>query len=87
VLASRPNPSVTALPEKVDCGDYHAADTVPDLIAEAVELGIPSGIVISAGFKERCARKELERRIAQTIRGKMRLIGPNCLGVITRFAG
>ena len=38
---------------------------------EAVDLGIPGGIVISAGFKEIGARgKQLEDEIMQTIRGK-----------------
>jgi acetyltransferase len=89
VLGIKAYPSVTALPEKVDLVVITTpADTVPDLIAEAVELGIPSGIVISAGFKEAGAHgKELERRIAQTIRGKMRLIGPNCLGVMNPICG
>ncbi len=31
--------------------------------------------------------KELERQIAETIRGKMRLIGPNCLGVMNPIRG
>ena len=44
--------------------------------------------MISAGFKEAGAHgKELERQIAQTIRGKMRLIGPNCLGVMNPIRG
>jgi acetyltransferase len=96
VNAKRPNvlgikayPSVTALPDKVDLVVITTpADTVPDLIAESVELGIPSAIVISAGFKEAGEHgKDLERQIAQTIRGKMRLIGPNCLGVMNPIRG
>ena len=64
------------------------ADTVPDLIAESVELGVPAGIVISAGFKEFGEQgKELERQIAEIIRGKMRMIGPNCLGVMNPVSG
>ena len=64
------------------------ADTVPEVIGESVELGIPGGIVISAGFKEIGEDgEELERQIAETIRGKMRLIGPNCLGVMNPVRG
>ena len=63
-------------------------DTVPDLIGESVEMGIPAAIVISAGFKEAGEHgKELERQIAETIRGKMRLIGPNCLGLMNPIRG
>ena len=51
-------------------------------------VGIPAGIVISAGFKEAGEHgKELERQISQIIRGKMRLIGPNCLGVMNPIRG
>jgi len=64
------------------------AATVPAIIQEAVDLGVPAGIVISAGFKEHGeAGKELERQIAEIIRGKMRIIGPNCLGVMNPLGG
>jgi acetyltransferase len=64
------------------------AATVPGIIQEAVDFGVPSAVVISAGFKEVGeSGKALERQIAQTIRGKMRLIGPNCLGVMNPVGG
>jgi acetyltransferase len=53
-----------------------------------VELGIPGGIVISAGFKETGAPGiALEREIMEIISGKMRIIGPNCLGVMNPVQG
>ena len=64
------------------------AATVPAIIQEAVDCGVPSAIVISAGFKEVGeSGKALERQIAQIIRGKMRLVGPNCLGVMNPVGG
>ncbi len=96
VNAKRPNvlgikayPSVKDLPDKVDLVVVTTpADTVPELIGESVELGIPAAIVISAGFKEHGEHgKELERQISEIIRGKMRLIGPNCLGVMNPVRG
>jgi acetyltransferase len=64
------------------------AASVPGIIQEAVDFGVPSAIVISAGFKEVGETgKALERQIAQTIRGRMRLIGPNCLGVMNPVGG
>jgi acetyltransferase len=89
VLGIKAYPSLKELPDKVDLVVVSTpADTVPGIIAEAVELGIPAGIVISAGFKEHGEHgHELERQIAQTIRGKMRLIGPNCLGVMNPVRG
>jgi len=89
VLGIKAYPSVKDLPDKVDLVVVTTpADTVPDIIAESVEVGIPSAIVISAGFKEFGEHgKELERQISQIIRGKMRLIGPNCLGVMNPIRG
>jgi acetyltransferase len=64
------------------------SSTVPELIKEAVDMGVPSAIVISAGFKEAGEQgKEYERQIKETITGKMRLIGPNCLGVMNPITG
>jgi acetyltransferase len=89
VLGIKAYPKVSDLPDKVDLVVLTTpADTVPDLLAESVEMGIPAGIVISAGFKEHGEHgKELERQITQIIRGKMRLIGPNCLGVMNPIRG
>ena len=64
------------------------AATVPGIIQEAVDAAVPAGIIISAGFKEVGeSGKELERQIAKIIRGKMRIIGPNCLGVMNPVGG
>ncbi len=89
VLGIKAYPRIKDLPDKVDLVVVTTpADSVPDLIAESVEMGIPAGIVISAGFKEFGEHgKELERQISEIIRGKMRLIGPNCLGVMNPIRG
>jgi acetyltransferase len=96
VNAKRPNvlgikayPSVRDLPDKVDLVVVTTpADTVPEIISQSVELGIPAAIVISAGFKEFGEHgTQLEREISEIIRGKMRLIGPNCLGVMNPIRG
>ncbi len=89
ILGIRTYPSLTDLPEVVDLVVITTpAESVPALIKEAVGLGIPAAIVISAGFKEVGeAGKKLEAEIMDTIRGKMRLIGPNCLGVMNPVMG
>jgi acetyltransferase len=89
VLGIKTYPKLAELPDKVDLVVVSTpADTVPDVIGEAVDLGIPGAIIISAGFKEHGDHgKELERRISEIIRGKMRLIGPNCLGVMNPVKG
>ncbi len=81
----RAYPSVGALPEPVDLAVVVTpAATVPDVIRECVAAGVHGAIVISAGFKEiGDAGAELERRVRdEARRGRMRFIGPNCLGVM-----
>jgi acetyltransferase len=64
------------------------AATVPGIIQEGVNAGVPSAIIISAGFKERGEiGKELERQIAKISHGKIRIIGPNCIGVMNPVGG
>ena len=89
VLGIRSYPSLKDLPEIPDLVVVTTpAESVPELMKEAVEIGIPGGIVISAGFKEIGPRgKQLEDQIMETIRGRMRIIGPNCLGVMNPLKG
>jgi acetyltransferase len=77
--------SVGAIPDKIDLAVIITpAPSVPGIMNECVEAGVASAVVISAGFKERGAEGlELERRIRQQLlRTKMRVIGPNCLGIM-----
>jgi len=90
ILGIKAYPNIAAVPEKVDLAVVVTqAQFVPDIIAECVEAGVKGAIVISAGFKELGAPgEELERRIlAHARRGNMRLIGPNCLGVMNPITG
>src|SRR4030066_925026 len=60
---------------------------VPDALRICGQKGIPSAIVISAGFRE-AGQEGLERELEwiQICRQyNLRLIGPNCLGVIDSF--
>ena len=65
------------------------AATVPQIIGDCVDAGIKAAVVISAGFKERGAEgAALEHQIHQQLhRGPMRLIGPNCLGIMNPAIG
>jgi acetyltransferase len=65
------------------------AVTVPQIIAECVDAGAKSAVVISAGFKERGEQGlALERQIQKQLqRSSMRLIGPNCLGIMNPTIG
>ena len=82
--------NIREVPEQVDLAVIATpATTVPQLIQECVEAGVRSAIVISAGFKEAGpAGADLEEQVlGQVRRGKMRLIGPNCLGVMNPTNG
>ena len=90
VLGIKAYPSVAAVPERVDLAVVVTpASTVPGVIAECVAAGVKGAIVISAGFKETGPEGvDLERRIlAEARRGRMRLVGPNCLGVMSPHSG
>ncbi len=89
ILGIRTYPTLKDVPEVVDLVVLTTpAESCPGLIKEAVELGVPAAIIISAGFKEVGEHgKKLEAEIMDTIRGKMRLIGPNCLGVMNPTMG
>lgn len=65
------------------------APSVPGLIRDCVAKGISSAIIISAGFKETGpAGAAMEQEIlAEARRGGMRIIGPNCLGVMSPALG
>jgi acetyltransferase len=85
VLSVRAYPDISAVPEKVDLVVICTpASTVPGIIRDCVKAGVPGAIIISAGFKEIGAEgAALEQKILAEARvGGMRIVGPNCLGVM-----
>jgi acetyltransferase len=90
VLGVKAYPSISEVPEPVDLAVIVTpAQSVPKLIGECVASGVKGAIIISAGFKETGAQgAELERQImGYARRGGMRIIGPNCLGVMNPLGG
>ena len=77
-------PSMMDTPEAVDLAVIATpAATVPAMIEQCVARGVRSAIIISAGFSELGAQgRALEQQIRAIALGKMRIIGPNCLGII-----
>jgi acetate---CoA ligase (ADP-forming) len=65
------------------------APLVPAALRECVEKGVSSAVIISAGFRESGADgMALEGEIGKIAReGGIRVLGPNCLGVINTAAG
>jgi len=85
VLGLKTYSSIRDVPRPVDLAVVTTpAATVPQIIGECVDAGVGSAIVISAGFRERGAEgAALEQQILEHVqRGSLRLIGPNCLGIM-----
>jgi acetyltransferase len=90
VLGIKAYPTVASVPERVDLAVLATPpETVPGLVAECVEAGVKGAIILSAGFKEiGQAGLQLEEEILKNARrGKLRIIGPNCLGVMSPLTG
>jgi acetyltransferase len=79
-------PDVKSLPKTPDLAVIMvAARFVPQIIRECGEAGIHGIIIMSAGFKESGEEgKELERQVKaeKSKFPEMRVIGPNCLGIL-----
>ncbi len=90
VLGIKAYPRLSALPQPVDLAIIATpAPTVPGLITECVDAGVKGAIILSAGFKESGeAGAAMEQQILlQARRGNLRVIGPNCLGVMNPLSG
>ncbi len=78
--------SLAQLPRPVDVGVICApAAKVPGLVRECGEAGIPGVVIVSSGFRETGAEgRALEEQVLAEARrfGALRILGPNCLGVI-----
>lgn len=78
-------PDVSSIPEVPDLALVVVpARAVPRSVRSLVEMGTKAAVVISAGFREVGIKgRELEREVVKTAReGGMRLLGPNCLGIM-----
>ena len=60
------------------------AVAVPEVMRQCASAGVKAVIVISAGFKETGEKgRQLEQEVLEIARrGQIRMIGPNCLGVM-----
>lgn len=83
-------PNIAALPEVPDLVMVVTpAATVPQIVEEAGAAGVKAVVVISAGFKETGAQgSDLEKQTLEAAkRHGVRLIGPNCLGLMNPHTG
>jgi acetyltransferase len=88
VLGAATCATIGGVPEPVDLAVIATkAATVPQIVRDCAAAGVKGAVIISAGFKEIGARgRELENQIADA-RGAMRIIGPNCVGVMLPHIG
>ncbi len=88
ILEFKTYPSVLEVPDPIDLAVIVIPyPHVPDALRTCGQKGIPSAIVISAGFRE-AGKEGLERELELVQichEYNLRLIGPNCLGVIDSF--
>jgi len=86
VAAQRAYGSLSDLPERVDLAVLCTpATTIPNLVEQCGSLGIPAALVITAGFQEigsagLALQQDLIRAISKY--PALRILGPNCLGLI-----
>ena len=90
VLGVKAYGSVLDIPDEVDLAVLIVpAPAVPAVLAECDRKQVKGAIVISAGFKEQGPTgAELEAKVRDQARASgVRLVGPNCFGVINNSAG
>lgn len=79
------HPSLSSLPERVDLVIIAVpAPLVPAIVEEAASSGARAAVIISAGFAElgRSGADVETEMLASSRRYGMRIVGPNCLGVV-----
>ncbi|MFF3659357.1 bifunctional acetate--CoA ligase family protein/GNAT family N-acetyltransferase [Streptomyces olivochromogenes] len=85
VAGTRAYPDVRALPEVPDLALVAVrAEAVPDVVRECAEAGAKAVVVVSTGFGETGVEgRATELELARFARASgMRLVGPNCMGVV-----
>jgi acetyltransferase len=90
VLGLAAYPHISSLPQKVDLAVIATpAPTVPEIVEDCGRAEIKGVIIISAGFKETGEEgRKLERELlAVKERYGLRILGPNCVGVIVPHGG
>src|SRR3989338_8733359 len=90
VLGVKAYPRIADIPKQVDLAVIATpAQTVPEVLTECGTAGVAGAIIISAGFKETGeAGKGLEDQIRAVRKTYgMRIVWPNCLGIIRPAIG
>jgi len=90
IIGRKTYPTLGSIPEPVDMAVVAVpAKTVPQIIKEAGTMGIPLVVIISSGFRESGAEGKIleEQVLAIANRYGIRIMGPNCLGLMLPLQG
>ena len=76
--------AVTAVDARIDLAVVAVPiERVPEVIGQCVAAEVKTAIIISAGGRETGEPgRRIEQRIAEAAAGRIRIVGPNCLGVM-----
>ncbi|TWD81758.1 acyl-CoA synthetase (NDP forming) [Kribbella amoyensis] len=78
-------PSIVDVPGDVDLAVIAVpAPQVPDVLAECGEKGVPGAVVLTSGYAELGPSGEADQDTVREVarRHRVRVIGPNCLGLV-----
>ena len=90
ILGRTVYPGLSSVPDHIDIAVIVVpARFVPKIVEEAGEKGIPLVIIVSSGFRESGkAGEELEQQVLTIARHyNLRIMGPNCLGLMLPHQG
>lgn len=90
LLGMKCYPSILDIPESIDYAIIAVpAKVVLDVAKECVKKGVKTAHIFSSGFSETGEkhRIKLEKELTKTVKGKIRVIGPNCMGVYCPDSG
>ena len=90
ILGRKAYATIRAVPTPVDLAVVATpAETVPQAVRDCADSGVKAAVIVSAGFRETgAAGLALEQEILTAARSSgMRLIGPNCLGIMNPLTG
>jgi len=88
IMGRKVYPNLEAVPDNIELLEIVVpASLVPIIMEQAVEKGVKGVIIISSGFAE-VGRRDLQGEVDRIAKkGGIRVIGPNCFGIINTEMG
>ncbi|MFW5902381.1 MAG: acetate--CoA ligase family protein [archaeon] len=88
ILGDKSYKSIKEIPEEIDLAVFTVpAKITPMVMEECGEKGVKGAVIITSGFSE-IGNKELEEKLRKKAEEHgVRIIGPNCLGILDNTTG